>query len=248
MKFFSKPPQATPDTSSVLDLWCAQSQGSGWIRESDWFCNATRSVVSMLVAGKDPTTALRSLASRRAVQGVGIAESLGDIQALFTVVPHPDSNRLVVEFADAWVEATDLFSHHLTCSDANSGLANRQHFERRVHELRENPLSRKSLYVIALYKHQRVDFDDMKSFMLAAEIGQACIDSMPEGIATYRGNKIALLLPRESVSRTRLGTLGKALGLVLDDFQVPADSLHLDVEPVPLTPPEVQRLLGSLWN
>ncbi len=109
-------------------------------------------------------------------------------------------------------------------------------------------LTHDSPYVVALYKHQRVDFDDMKSFMLAAEIGQACIDSMPEGIATYRGNKIALLLPRESVSRSRLGTLGKALGTVLDDFQVPADSLHLDVEPVPLTPPEVQRLLGSLWN
>lgn len=247
MRYFSRTTRTAHDAATLLERWCAQSQGAGWIRESDWFCNAARSVASTLSAGKDPTAVLRSLASRRAVQGAGIAESLSDLQALFQVAPHPESHRLIVEFADAWVEATDLFSHQLTCSDANSGLANRQHFERRVHELRENPLTCSEPYVVALYKHRRVDLEDMESFMMAADIGHVCLNSVPEGVATYRGNRLALLLPRESVSRARLGILGESLGTVLEDYGVPADSLRLDIEPVPHAATEVQRLLGTLW-
>lgn len=247
MKYFSRLTRAVPNAATLLERWCAQSQGTGWIRESDWFCNAARSVATCVSAGKDPTAALRSLASRRAVQGTGIAESLSDVQALFRVAPHPESNRLIVEFADAWVEATDLFSHRLTCSDATSGLANRQHFERRVHELRENPQTIHDSYVVVLYKHQRLDLEDMESFMLAADIGQACLSSVPEGIGTYHGNKLALLLPRDSVSRAGFGNLGQALTTVLEHYGVPANSLRLDIEPVPHTSAEVQRLLGTLW-
>ena len=247
MRYFSRLTRTAPDAATLLERWCAQSQGTGWIRESDWFCNAARSVATCVSARKDPTAALRSLASRRAVQGTGIAESLSDIQALFQVAPHPESNRLIIEFADAWVEATDLFSHRLTCSDANSGLANRQHFERRVHELRENPLTSNAAYVVALYKHQRLDLAEMESFMMAADIGQACIVSAPEGIGTYYGNKLALLLPRDSASLASFAVLGKSLAAVLEDFGVPAASLRLDIEPVPYAGAEVQRLLGTLW-
>ena len=248
MRFFSPSAKAAPDTESVLELWFAQSQRSGWTRESDWFCSAARSVASMLSAGKEPSAAFRSLASRRAVQGAGIAESLTDAQALFTVFPHPQSSRLLVEFAAAWVEATDLFSHRLTCTDANSGLSNRQHFERRVHELRENPLTRTTPHLLALYRHQRADLDDMTTFMMAADIGQACTGSLPEAVATYRGDRMALLLPRASDSRTRLDRLGTALSAVLEDHGIPGSSLRLDLEPVPFTTHGIQRLLGSLWT
>lgn len=247
MKYFSRLTRTVPDASTLLKRWCAQSQDAGWIRESDWFCNAARSVATSVSAGKDPTTALRSLASRRAAQGTGIAESLSDIQALFQIAPHTESNRLIVEFADAWVEATDLFSHRLTCSDTISGLANRQHFERRVHELRENPLTISDPYVVVLYKHQRLDLADMESFMLAADIGEACISSAPEGIAAYHGNKLALLLPRDLVTRAGFSTLGESLTAVLERYSVPAENLRLDIEPVPQGSIEVQRLLGTLW-
>ena len=247
MKYFSRLTKTVPDAATLLARWCAQSQDTGWIRESDWFCNAARSVATSVSAGKDPTAALRSLASRRAVQGTGIAESLCDIQALFHVAPHADSNRLIVEFADAWVEATDLFSHRLTCSDATSGLANRQHFERRMHELRENPLTIRDSYVVVLYKHQRLDLADMESFMLAADIGQACLSSVPEGIGTYYGNKLAILLPRDSVARAGFGILGESLTAVLEAYGVPAENLRLDIEPVPYGSAEVQTLLGTLW-
>ncbi|PQZ96185.1 hypothetical protein CQ018_02595 [Arthrobacter sp. MYb227] len=248
MKFFSRPNRTAQDASMLLEQWCALSQASGWIRESDWFCNAARSVAVTLCAGDEPSVVIRSLASRRAVQGVGISESLRDIQSLFGVYPHPKRDELLVSFADAWVEATDLFSHRLTCADATTGLSNRQHFERRVYELRENPMTRNEPYLLALFKHLHVDLDDMSTFMMAAEIGQEVAQSVPEAVATYRGNRLALLLPREMAVRSRLTQLGRSLEDVLEDYKLPRDSLRIDLEPLPQDAKEIQRVLGSLWS
>ncbi|GAA1870436.1 hypothetical protein GCM10009715_16740 [Paeniglutamicibacter psychrophenolicus] len=176
MKYFPRRSETGIGPEALVELWRAKSQDRGWLRDSDWHCSATRVAAVMLSKRRDPDSAVRSLASRRAAQGVGIAESLTDLQALFEVFPHPDSQGLQVVFADAWVESTDLFSHQLTCWDPGSGLSNRQHFERRVHEL------------------------------------------------------------------------GLELERVLERHGVPGQSLHLDVEPVPVDVRALRRLLGTLWH
>lgn len=248
MKHFSRRSETGIGPEALVELWRAKSQDSGWLRQSDWHCSATRAVAVTLSEGRDPGSAVRLLASRRAAQGVGIAESLSDFQALFEVFPHPDSRGLIVVFADSWVESTDLFSHRLTCSDPGSGLSNRQHFERRVHELRESPATREIPYVLALYRHLRIDHDERTSFMMAADMGRACKDSIPEAVATYRGNRMALLVERELLPSRRFDALGSDLERVLESHGVPGQSLHLDIEPVPVDARALQRLLGSLWN
>lgn len=248
MKFFSRRSAVPIDPDTFLERWREESQKSGWLRESDWYCSAARSVAVSITEDRDLHAPLRALASRRAIQGVGIAESLIDVQALFETSKIPQAKKLIIEFADAWVEATDLYSHKLTCWDSNSGLSNRQHFERRVHELRESPTTRDLPYVVALFRHLRTDLDEQTTFRLSADMGRACKDTMPEAIATYRGNRMALLVQKDTLASNRFDLLSQALGTVLESYDVPHQSLHLDVEPVPVRPLELQRLLGTLWR
>lgn len=248
MKFFSRQHDTKLTVDELLARWGAASQEQGWIRESDWFASAARALAATLLLGSDPYPALRSLASRRAVQGVGIAESLIDLHALLRVFPHPQANYLVVAYADAWVEATDLFSHRLTCSDTDSGLSSRQHFERRVHELREDPATHEDPYIIAVFRHGHLDHDEMTAFMMAAEIGQACRETLPESVATYRGNRLALLLRRDPVLLPRLDQLGIEIERILADYEQNPTGPRLDIEPLPVEVDQLPRLLGTLWR
>ena len=192
--------------------------------------------------------ALRSLAANRAFQGVGIAESLRDVQCLFSLVPNAHAREFLASYAEAWVEATDLFSHKLTCWDPATGLSNRQHFERRVYELRDELTTREVPYLLVSLGHPLFNDDFKKTVEISAKIGQLCKIYFPGHIATYSANRLVVLVRTESYSGAQVNYFERELSSALKRGQRQSERLEVRTRPVPLATFELGELFRDLWN
>jgi hypothetical protein len=71
--------------ADVLSRWRRRSMAAGWSLAEDWWTPEAEGVVKAVCGACDLSQACWALGSARAAAGVGIAEGMNDLAALFAV-------------------------------------------------------------------------------------------------------------------------------------------------------------------
>ncbi|MCZ2265173.1 hypothetical protein IRJ14_21610, partial [Isoptericola sp. QY 916] len=88
-------PEHVPD---VLDRWRATSLAEVWLRPDDWYHPAVDALVEAFDEGRSPHAAAHRLGAARGRAGVGLGETLDDVECLYRSAhrpPDPDAIRAV---------------------------------------------------------------------------------------------------------------------------------------------------------
>ncbi|GAA1346658.1 hypothetical protein [Falsarthrobacter nasiphocae] len=131
----------TRRADALRERWKRTSLAREWRVPEDWGCPATETLPQLLVERRDVTEVMEELGRHRARIGVGIAEALADLFALFDscswlATPGCEhQRRYVAAYADAWADESLGYSPAISCVDPATGLATFPHFSRRLEEM-----------------------------------------------------------------------------------------------------------------
>lgn len=75
-------PPKLHDPETLTEAWRELSLRMAWLRPGDWHCPEVDAVAEFVATGADADSALESLGWARAVGGVGLAETIGDLRCL----------------------------------------------------------------------------------------------------------------------------------------------------------------------
>ena len=130
-------PAASPGSAAFLaDQWRTLALAEGWMRADDWHGAAIGTMVRAVLEGEGCEVAAEELGADRAARGVGIAEGLGDLGALYRAADAGEPPFAVVRaFSEQWVEVTTSALLARGSTDALTGLRTLDYLEARVREL-----------------------------------------------------------------------------------------------------------------
>ncbi|WP_214319503.1 hypothetical protein [Nonomuraea sediminis] len=121
---------------SLLTRWRARSLAAGWSMPEDWWTPAVEHAIKAVNRGHDLSHACLALGGARARAGVGIAEGMTDLAALFTALDRGEPPFAAVRsFATGWTEASFAPMAELACEDPLTGLATATYLRTRLGEL-----------------------------------------------------------------------------------------------------------------
>lgn len=189
---------------------------------------------------------VRQLGAARAYDGVGIAEALTDVGALFSAHDLPTPMRVTAAFAEAWVEASSLLSVAISCTDPASGLSTWPHFRNRLYELygAHEDVSRR--FLLAVLRHPS-HHGAGRRWELEARIGHICADNFTRSgtVLSRAPDAVIVLSERTQDAFGRINSCAAELNTLLTG-QFPDANVRIDVEPLPDDVHDVARLLDSL--
>ncbi|NUR89822.1 MAG: hypothetical protein HOY71_37565 [Nonomuraea sp.] len=121
---------------SLLAEWRSRSLAAGWSLPEDWWTPAVEHAIKAVNRGHDLSRACLALGGARARAGVGIAEGLTDLAALFTALDLGDPPFAALRsFATGWTEASFAPMAELRCEDPLTGLTTAAYLRTRLGEL-----------------------------------------------------------------------------------------------------------------
>lgn len=189
---------------------------------------------------------VRQLGAARAYDGVGIAEALTDVGALFSAHDLPTPMKVTAAFAEAWVEASSLLSVAISCTDPASGLSTWPHFRNRLYELygAHEDVSRR--FLLAVLRHPS-HHGAGRRWELEARIGHICADNFTRSgtVLSRAPDAVIVLSERTQDAFGRINSCAAELNTLLTG-QFPDAKVRIDVEPLPDDVHDVARLLDSL--
>ncbi len=122
--------------AAVRASWQRCSAEATWAHPTDWWDPAVDALAEAVADGRDATVSAELLGRVRAEAGVGLAESLDDLSALFIVVGEPSPPFDVVRaFTSGWAEAGVIPVRTSSCEDAMTGLATTSYLKTRLGEI-----------------------------------------------------------------------------------------------------------------
>jgi hypothetical protein len=189
---------------------------------------------------------VRQLGAARAYDGVGIAEALADVAALFSAHDLAVPITVTAAFAEAWVEASSLLSVAISCTDPANGLSTWPHFRNRLYELygAHEDVSRRFLLAVLRHpSHHGVG----RRWELEARIGHICADNFTRSgtVLSRAPDAVIVLSERTQDAFGRINNCAAELNVLLAG-QFPGAKVRIDVEPLPDDVHDVARLLDSL--
>jgi len=127
-----------PDPAALRDSWLQRSLNSGWLTADDWHNPAVDAVTQAIACRSEPglLQACGRLGRARGQAGVGIAETISDLGALFQALDRGDPPlRLISSTAEGWAE--EGMAQHLdgSCEDPLTGLATVAYLRTRIGEV-----------------------------------------------------------------------------------------------------------------
>lgn len=139
-----------PQRQSVL--WRAASMAAGWAVPGDWWTPAVEQTIRAVTGGQGLARACMALGDARARAGVGIAEGMTDLAALFHARGEAGPPLAALRsFASGWVEAELAPMADLRCEDPLTGLVGLAYLRTRLAEVyREGVARRHRLVVVTL--------------------------------------------------------------------------------------------------
>ncbi|WP_247042027.1 hypothetical protein [Arthrobacter rhizosphaerae] len=189
---------------------------------------------------------VRQLGAARAYDGVGIAEALTDVGALFSAHDLSTPMNVTAAFAEAWVEASSLLSVAISCTDPASGLSTWPHFRNRLYELygAHEDVSRR--FLLAVLRHPS-HHGAGRRWELEARIGHICADNFARSgtVLSRAPDAVIVLSERTQDAFGRINSCAAELNILLTG-QFPGAKVRIDVEPLPDDVQDVARLLDSL--
>ena len=147
--------ETEPGETRLRDEWHRRSLATGWRMPDDWESDAVGEVLAACrnralargeagraaVGASALTAACVGLGRSRARAGVGIAETIDDLAALFAVLGEGEGRqwdpplRLVGAIAEGWAEESVTQFAHVGCEDPLSGLVTLSYLRTRLAEV-----------------------------------------------------------------------------------------------------------------
>ncbi|MEV0386544.1 hypothetical protein [Nonomuraea sp. NPDC050643] len=132
----------------VLSRWRGRSMAAGWSLADDWWAPEVELTVKAVCEGFDPSQACWALGSARAGAGVGVAEGLDDLAALFAVSGMGEPPFAALRsFAAGWAERSFAPMEELHCEDPLTGLVTVAYLRTRLTQLYRGPVAGMCLVV-----------------------------------------------------------------------------------------------------
>jgi hypothetical protein len=130
------------DPAALCHAWRRRSLANGWLASDDWDSEAASAVGAAACGdGGALTRACVRLGRSRAKAGIGIAETIGDLGALFEVLDGPGQPNsgppltLVCSVAEGWAEEGMAQLSRGGCEDPLSGLTTVPYLRTRLAEV-----------------------------------------------------------------------------------------------------------------
>jgi hypothetical protein len=124
------------DLAGLRDAWRRQSLAAGWLAEDDWWTAAVDAVAGAACRGGSLRPACTMLGRARARAGVGIAEALTDVAALFRVLGQGTAPlEVITSLAEGWADAGLARMSDATCEDPLTGLVSLAYLRTRLREV-----------------------------------------------------------------------------------------------------------------
>ncbi|MEV0997291.1 hypothetical protein [Nonomuraea sp. NPDC050202] len=122
--------------ADVLSRWRRRSMAAGWSLAEDWWTPEAEGVVKAVCGACDLSQACWALGSARAAAGVGIAEGMNDLAALFAVTSAGGPPFAALRsFAAGWAEHGFAPLGELHCEDPLTGLVTAAYLRTRLAQL-----------------------------------------------------------------------------------------------------------------
>lgn len=189
---------------------------------------------------------IRKLGAARAYDGVGIAEALADVGALFSAFDLPTPVWVTAGFAEAWVDASSLLSVAISCTDPANGLSTWPHFRNRLFELYGAHEDVGRGFLVAVLRHP-IHRGSGRRWELEARIGRICADNFARSgtVLSRTPDAVIVLCERTQEAFARINRCASELNTLLA-AEFPSATVRIDVEPLPDDVEDVDRLLDSL--
>lgn len=135
---------------SLRARWRKRSMRTGWSIPGDWWVPAVEQAGEAVLRGHGLLPACGALGDARARAGVGIAESMTDLAALYHALGRGEPPFAVLRsFAAGWTEATFAPMAELRCEDPLTGLVTVTYLRTRIAELYRGSISGRHRLVVA---------------------------------------------------------------------------------------------------
>ncbi|MGW0807265.1 hypothetical protein [Nonomuraea sp. NPDC002799] len=137
----------------MMARWRGRSMAAGWSLADDWWAPEAEDAVKAVRGDRDLPLACWALGAARADAGVGIAEGMDDLAALFTEVGTGEPPFAAVRsFASGWAEKSVAPFGELHCEDPLTGLATVAYLRTRLGQLYRGSAAGMCLVVAEPYR------------------------------------------------------------------------------------------------
>jgi hypothetical protein len=251
-----RPSSAAMDPAELRDAWRLRTLAAGWLAVDEWHTEAVDALAGaillsgrMLPAGPELAQACGQLGRSRAEAGIGIADTIEDLAALFAVLGGGGPPLvLVTSIAAGWAEEGLARHWQGGCEDPLTGLATLSYLRTRLTEvyreasqLGTSPAATHRLVVIRLSPRP----DAMDRVARAISLGRDLRAAFPGGdtlcgeslSAFASGPAIALVRARGDLP-ARYANLRRTIRL--------ARGAQLRMTPLPALLTEALRLVNEL--
>jgi hypothetical protein len=127
-----------PDLAALRDSWRQRSLDSGWLAADDWHTPAVDAVARAVVSPSEPDLlrACGRLGQARGRAGIGIAETITDLAALYQALDRGEPPvRLISSAAEGWAEQGLAQLAGGSCEDPLTGLTTVAYLRTRLSEV-----------------------------------------------------------------------------------------------------------------
>lgn len=237
------------DVETLIEHWQTASLAREWRMPADWPCASARAVAEVVSEGGNAAVPLEELARWRALQGVGIAEALSDLFALFDAADSPFSSserrRLTQAYADAWADESFGFAPAVSCTDPVTGLATHAHFTRCLHDLYEDvsekPDQERVLASIGMGFDRLTTQELQRRAALTGTKARACLGPLG-ALLTLKNGTLLAVLRRSPAAFERMREL---LEWARSNSPEPG-RVGLALEPLPRRQSQIHRLISEV--
>lgn len=125
---------AAEQSSDAIDRWRATSLAEVWLRPDDWYHPAVDALVEALDDGRAPHAAAHRLGAARGRAGVGLGETLDDVECLYRTTQRPPDPDAIRAVAVGWVRGRDAEPSPGAVRDPATGLPTREYLVERLRE------------------------------------------------------------------------------------------------------------------
>ncbi|WP_051267134.1 hypothetical protein [Nakamurella lactea] len=227
----------TADSEALREQWQVLSSELGWAYASDWQQDSVDALCEAMVELRDPWDAAERLGRDRAAAGVGLAETLSDIDALTTLVPDDNAEQLRRAVSLGWSEVAT--APQVSLIDPMTGLVSLGYLQLRLGEVYRagagmgRPVGASHALVIVRIRSTQTGLGRRLPMVVVADALRSVFDA-GETLALLSDSVIAVLCRRDQRLPARAGlaqTLGQRM-LDRDELAGPV-SVAGWIEPLP---------------
>ncbi|WP_149205121.1 hypothetical protein [Actinotalea subterranea] len=240
---------------ALREQWRAVTVDAVWLRPGDWYHPAVDALVEAIVSGGSPLAAAARLGESRGAAGVGIAETLDDVAALYGLIGLEPGLDVVRALCEGWAVAVEGIPVQAACIEPESGLPTLEYLAVRLGETygaaRKHAHHAFLTHCLVLVDVATEELPAWRRMARSAAMGRALSSALVPGhpMAALGGGAFAVLVARDF-------DLGETVRLMRDQVNEQAAQLQISdllrqppriwIEPLPETHERAVDLLNHL--